>query len=204
MVYRIPCSLRGRTTGPQRTTYRCRMLVGGVERSSYSTECGTRKGAEAEPERLATRAWGMSGPVRIQEQNRTVRSTHAAPNLDPPPFDTGRPLSSNRLCPLARCTGFKKRDTTEAALLARAASGLSLVADERGGLISSRTARGVRVNLVSWAMEHGLPQTRPAESSAITSQRHGHRQQKQVSCCTSSLLLGCEAKRAWTRILRAG
>jgi hypothetical protein len=24
----------------------------------------------AEPERLATRAWGMSGPVRIQEQNR--------------------------------------------------------------------------------------------------------------------------------------
>lgn len=46
------------------------------------------------------------------------------------------------------CTGFKKRDTTEAALLARAASGLSLVADERGGLISSRTARGVRVNLV--------------------------------------------------------
>ena len=91
------------------------------------------------------------------------------PNLDPPPFDTGRPLSSNRLCPLARCTGFKKRDTTEAALLARAASGLSLVAGERGGLISSRTARGVRVNLVSWAMEHGLPQTRPAESSTIRS-----------------------------------
>jgi len=71
------------------------------------------------------------------------------PNLDPPPFDTGRPLSSNRLCPRShRCTGFKKRDTTEAALLARAASGLSLVAGERGGLISSRTARGVRVNLV--------------------------------------------------------
>ena len=62
---------------------------------------------------------------------------------------TGRPLSSNRLCPRShRCTGFKKRDTTEAALLARAASGLSLVAGERGGLISSRTARGVRVNLV--------------------------------------------------------
>ena len=29
------------------------------------------RGAGAEPERLATRAWGMSGPVRIQEQNRT-------------------------------------------------------------------------------------------------------------------------------------
>ena len=29
------------------------------------------RGAGAEPERLATKAWGMSGPVRIQEQNRT-------------------------------------------------------------------------------------------------------------------------------------
>ena len=28
------------------------------------------RGAKAEPERSATRAWGMSGPVRIQEQNR--------------------------------------------------------------------------------------------------------------------------------------
>jgi len=28
------------------------------------------RGAGPEPERLATRAWGMSGPVRIQEQNR--------------------------------------------------------------------------------------------------------------------------------------
>ena len=29
----------------------------------------------AEPERLATKAWGMSGPVRIQEQNRTEIAT---------------------------------------------------------------------------------------------------------------------------------
>jgi hypothetical protein len=28
--------------------------------------------ASTVPERLATRAWGMSGPARIQEQNRTV------------------------------------------------------------------------------------------------------------------------------------
>ena len=98
-------------------------------------------------------------------------TTANTPNLDPPPFDTGRPLSSNRLSSAlsSRCTGFKKRDTTEAALLARAASGLSLVADERGGLISSRTARprGVRVNLVLAMVL--LPQTRPAESSAIPS-----------------------------------
>ena len=33
-----------------------------------------RRTAGAEPERLATRAWGMSGPVRIQEQNRTALS----------------------------------------------------------------------------------------------------------------------------------
>ena len=91
---------------------------------------------------------------------------HAKPR--PPPVRHGEPLSSNRLCPRShRCTGFKKRDTTEAALLARAASGLSLVADERGGLISSRTARGVRVNLVLAMVL--LPQTRPAESSAIPS-----------------------------------
>ena len=42
-----------------------------------------------------------------------------------------------------------------------------MVADERGGLISSRTARGVRVNLVLAMVL--LPQTRPAESSAIPS-----------------------------------
>ena len=35
----------------------------------YDTNSALR-GAGAEPERLATRAWGMSGPVRIQEQNR--------------------------------------------------------------------------------------------------------------------------------------
>lgn len=70
------------------------------------------------------------------------------PNLDPPRSTRGGPFLLIVCVRSHRCTGFKKRDTTEAALLARAASGLSLVADERGGLISSRTARGVRVNLV--------------------------------------------------------
>jgi len=69
------------------------------------------------------------------------------PNL-PPRSTRGGPFLLIVCVRSHRCTGFKKRDTTEAALLARAASGLSLVADERGGLISSRTARGVRVNLV--------------------------------------------------------
>ena len=93
----------------------------------------------------------------------------------------------------------KAQHTTQAALLARAASGLSLVAGERGGLISSRTARGVRVNLVLAMVFH-----RHVRRKAVPfAERHGHRQQKQVSCCTSSLLLGCEAKRAWTRIVYA-
>lgn len=89
------------------------------------------------------------------------------PNLDPPRSTRGGPFLLIVCVRSHRCTGFKKRDTTEAALLARAASGLSLVADERGGLISSRTARGVRVNLVLAMVL--LPQTRPAESSAIPS-----------------------------------
>ena len=47
--------------------------IDGKIRTSIPLVEGRRalRGAEAEPERLATRAWGMSGPVRIQEQNRT-------------------------------------------------------------------------------------------------------------------------------------
>ena len=76
------------------------------------------------------------------------RWQRCTPNLDPPRSTRGGPFLLIVCVRSHRCTGFKKRDTTEAALLARAASGLSLVADERGGLISSRTARGVRMNLV--------------------------------------------------------
>ena len=94
-----------------------------------------------------------------------ARASHAKPR--PPRSTRGGPFLLIVCVRSHRCTGFKKRDTTEAALLARAASGLSLVAGERGGLISSRTARGVRVNLVLAMVL--LPQTRPAESSAIPS-----------------------------------
>ena len=94
----------------------------------------------------------------------SAKTKKCTPNLDPPRSTRGGPFLLIVCVRSHRCTGFKKRDTTEAALLARAASGLSLVADERGGLISSRTARGVRVNLVLAMVL--LPQTRPAESSA--------------------------------------
>ena len=96
--------------------------------------------AHAEPtHRCASNAPNSPAHTRIFVSHKTKASSAPLSPL----------LSSNRLCPRShRCTGFKKRDTTEAALLARAASGLSLVAGERGGLISSRTARGVRVNLV--------------------------------------------------------
>ena len=44
---------------------------------------------EAEPERSATREWGMSGPVRIQEQNRTEHDAATPVNLDRPTSVTG-------------------------------------------------------------------------------------------------------------------
>ena len=50
---------------------------------SIGEKCLSRA-QDAEPERLATRAWGMSGPVPIQEQNRKMsrafRSRHATRN----------------------------------------------------------------------------------------------------------------------------
>ena len=49
----------------------CRVYTRGAVGLSIPLVEGRRalRGAGAEPERLATRAWGMSGPVRIQEQN---------------------------------------------------------------------------------------------------------------------------------------
>jgi hypothetical protein len=42
------------------------------------------------------------------KRDRTGCPPSHTPNLDPPPFDTGRPLSSNRLCPLSSMHRLQK------------------------------------------------------------------------------------------------
>jgi len=73
-------------------------------------------------------------------------------NLDPPPFDTGRPLSSNRLCPLSSMHRLQKARQNQSLRLSslglHPGSRWSPMSAVGGGLISSRTARGVRMNLV--------------------------------------------------------
>ena len=51
------------------------------------------------------------GPVALYSYAIQLRYTAYSldtPNLDPPPFDTGRPLSSNRLCPLSSMHRLQK------------------------------------------------------------------------------------------------